>query len=177
MWFPIFVFAASGFEHAIANMAYVPLGLMYGADADYKKWLYQNLLLVILGNVVGGGLIVGLSDYYLFDWTKAVHRVNAAVLSKLGEQEFTEENLRKVFASFDEDGNGTIERSEFDQALANMGVKAPRDLIDTLWTNSDTDGNGCLDFEEFCDLLRKMRDFEKYGHDDVRFQKPANMQA
>ena len=41
MWFPIMVFAATGYEHCIANMAFVPLGLMYGADADYKKWLYQ----------------------------------------------------------------------------------------------------------------------------------------
>uniref|UniRef100_A0A7S0HG13 EF-hand domain-containing protein n=1 Tax=Hanusia phi TaxID=3032 RepID=A0A7S0HG13_9CRYP len=177
MWFPIFVFATSGFEHAIANMAYVPLGLMYGAEASYKKWLYQNLLLVILGNIVGGGLIVGLSDYYLFDWTNAVHRVNAAMLSKIGNQEFTEENLRKVFASFDQDGNGTIERSEFDQAIADMGVKAPPELINTLWMNSDTDGNGCLDFDEFSDLLKKMRDFEKYGRDDVIFQRPASAQG
>ena len=70
MWFPIMVFAATGFEHAIANMAFVPLGLMYGADADYKKWLYQNLLLVILGNIVGGGVIVGGAEYFLYDWTR-----------------------------------------------------------------------------------------------------------
>jgi hypothetical protein len=70
MWFPIMVFAATGFEHSIANMAYIPLGLMYGADADYKKWLYQNLLLVILGNIVGGGIVVGGAEYFLFDWTR-----------------------------------------------------------------------------------------------------------
>jgi hypothetical protein len=70
MWFPIMIFAATGYEHSIANMAYVPLGLMYGADADYKKWLYQNLLLVILGNIVGGGIVVGGAEYFLFDWTR-----------------------------------------------------------------------------------------------------------
>jgi hypothetical protein len=70
LWFPIMVFAASGFEHAIANMAFVPMGLMYGADADYGRWLYQNLLLVIAGNIVGGGLVVGGAAYFLFGWAR-----------------------------------------------------------------------------------------------------------
>ncbi len=77
MWFPIMMFAICGFEHAIANMAFVPLGLMLGADetVDYRKWLYQNLILVILGNIVGGGLIVGGAEFFLFDWTKVLKTV------------------------------------------------------------------------------------------------------
>jgi hypothetical protein len=77
MWFPIMMFAICGFEHAIANMAFVPLGLMVGADetVDYRKWLYQNLILVILGNIVGGGLIVGGTEYFLYDWTKVLRTV------------------------------------------------------------------------------------------------------
>ncbi len=77
MWFPIMMFAVCGFEHAIANMAFVPLGLMLGADAvvDYRVWLYQNLILVILGNIVGGGLIVGGAEFFLFDWTKVLRTV------------------------------------------------------------------------------------------------------
>ena len=77
MWFPIMMFAICGFEHAIANMAFVPLGLMVGADAtvDYRVWLYQNLILVILGNIVGGGLVVGGAEYFLFDWTKVLRTV------------------------------------------------------------------------------------------------------
>ena len=77
MWFPIMMFAICGFEHAIANMAFVPLGLMLGADktVDYRVWLYQNLILVILGNIVGGGLIVGGAEYFLFNWTKVLRTV------------------------------------------------------------------------------------------------------
>ena len=77
MWFPIMMFAICGFEHAIANMAFIPLGLMVGADktVDYRVWLYQNLILVILGNIVGGGLIVGGAEYFLFDWTKVLRTV------------------------------------------------------------------------------------------------------
>jgi hypothetical protein len=70
MFFPIMTFAVIGFEHAIANMGFIPLGLMYGAKADYRHWLYQNLLLAILGNIVGGGIIVGGASYFLFDWTR-----------------------------------------------------------------------------------------------------------
>ena len=80
MWFPIMIFAISGFEHAIANMAFIPLGLMYDADADYKNWLYQNLILVILGNIVGGGMMIGGTAFYLFDWSR--HR-KAAVSAGL----------------------------------------------------------------------------------------------
>jgi formate/nitrite transporter FocA (FNT family) len=36
MFFPIMTFAVCGFEHAIAHMGFIPLGLMYGAEADYK---------------------------------------------------------------------------------------------------------------------------------------------
>jgi hypothetical protein len=77
MWFPIMMFAISGFEHAIANMAFVPLGLMLGADADWRGWLYQNLIIVILGNIVGGGLVVGGAHYFLFDWTRLVKKSEA----------------------------------------------------------------------------------------------------
>jgi hypothetical protein len=75
MFFPIMTFAIIGFEHAIANMGFIPLSLMYGAPADYKKWLYQNLLLAILGNIIGGGVIVGGASYFLFDWTRLVAKV------------------------------------------------------------------------------------------------------
>jgi formate/nitrite transporter FocA (FNT family) len=34
-------------------------GLMYGAEGDWVAWLYGNLILVILGNIIGGGLVVG----------------------------------------------------------------------------------------------------------------------
>jgi hypothetical protein len=64
------VLACTGFEHAIANMAIVPLGLMYGANADYRKWLCQNLLLVIAGNLIGGALVVGVVEHFLNDWAR-----------------------------------------------------------------------------------------------------------
>lgn len=67
-------FVASGFEHSIANMYFIPIGLFLKnndqvvaasgldpATLDRLTWggfLYHNLLPVTLGNIIGGGLLV-----------------------------------------------------------------------------------------------------------------------
>jgi formate transporter len=73
--FPITAFVASGYEHSVANMYFIPLGLLIksqdavlaagGLDAaalsdlDVAHFLLANLLPVTLGNIVGGGVLVG----------------------------------------------------------------------------------------------------------------------
>ena len=76
MVFPITAFVASGYEHSIANMYFIPLGLLLkredcvlqrpaGTDsAQLATWTWRtssfdNLLPVTAGNLVGGGLLVG----------------------------------------------------------------------------------------------------------------------
>lgn len=71
--FPISAFVAAGFEHSVANMYFIPLGILlhgagYGsADADLT-WLgfAQNLLPVTLGNIFGGSVIVALVYYLIY---------------------------------------------------------------------------------------------------------------
>jgi formate transporter len=63
---PITAFAATGFEHCIANMFYVPLGLMYGAPTTFGIFLYRNLLLVTLGNVIGGAGFMGIIIWWVY---------------------------------------------------------------------------------------------------------------
>ncbi|MEN3929834.1 formate/nitrite transporter family protein [Microvirga sp. W0021] len=72
--FPIGAFVAAGFEHCVANMYFVPLGLFIKWWAPEKFWIdikqaapeipvdhfIQNLGVVTLGNVVGGGICIGL---------------------------------------------------------------------------------------------------------------------
>jgi formate transporter len=69
--FPISAFVAAGFEHSIANMYFIPLGIMVrerlGAAAlPPVTWagLITNLVPVTLGNVVGGAGMVA-AVYYL----------------------------------------------------------------------------------------------------------------
>lgn len=58
-WFPVLGFVMMGFEHSIANMFFLPAGMVCGAEADYVKMFWGNLLPATLGNIVGGALFVG----------------------------------------------------------------------------------------------------------------------
>jgi formate transporter len=66
--FPIAAFVAAGFEHSVANMYLIPLGILAadalppGAQIEPIAWmgLIYNLVPVTLGNIVGGGVLVAL---------------------------------------------------------------------------------------------------------------------
>jgi formate/nitrite transporter len=65
---PITAFVACGFEHCVANMYFVPLGLFAG-EADGLTWgrfFLNNLLPVTLGNIVGGALLVGVVFWVIY---------------------------------------------------------------------------------------------------------------
>jgi formate transporter len=67
--FPISAFVACGFEHCIANMYFIPLGIFLDAGAsDSLQWidLAENLAPVTLGNLIGGAGMVGLVYYVIY---------------------------------------------------------------------------------------------------------------
>lgn len=87
IFFPIWLFITSGFEHSVANMYYIPAGIFaksnekwvtaameYGVSAEklanlnWHSFAVDNLLPVTLGNIVGGGLFV--AGIYWFIYTK-----------------------------------------------------------------------------------------------------------
>lgn len=78
IFFPIWLFVVSGFEHVVANMYYIPAGILAARNPDYAakaRELYSltdaqlaslnvldslpSFLFVMLGNFIGGGLIIG----------------------------------------------------------------------------------------------------------------------
>jgi formate transporter len=81
---PVAMFVSSGFEHCIANMFQVPMAIgiknfapeafwqMTGANiADYADlnmmdFIINNLIPVTLGNVVGGGVFVGMWYWLIY---------------------------------------------------------------------------------------------------------------
>ena len=85
IFFPIMAFVISGFEHCVANMYYIPAGIFASMNPDYvakAKELYGitgsqiaalnwgnfftvNLLPVTIGNIIGGGFIIGGLFFYL----------------------------------------------------------------------------------------------------------------
>ena len=74
IFFPIMAFVAIGFEHSVANMYFIPTGILLmngagitnvpGIDPNILTWtnfLWRNLLPVTIGNIIGGAVFVGMS--------------------------------------------------------------------------------------------------------------------
>ena len=83
--FPITAFVALGFEHSIANMYFIPAGLLLkhnpqvlsaaakvlGQAPDLSNltvsgFLIKNLLPVTIGNIIGGGFLVGIVYWFVY---------------------------------------------------------------------------------------------------------------
>ncbi len=72
---PIMTFVASGFEHSIANMYLIPIGLLCkGAGAPELLVMFKNILPVTLGNIVGGVLILVLHPNRIHQLVKLINR-------------------------------------------------------------------------------------------------------
>lgn len=63
MWMPIMLFFGMVFEHSIVNMFLFPSALIMGGDFSIMDYLIWNEIPVILGNLVGGLTLTGLTLY------------------------------------------------------------------------------------------------------------------
>ena len=63
--FPITAFVTLGFEHSVANMFFLPLGLLVGLPPDAAGTV-GNLAMVTAGNLVGGSLFVGVVYWIIY---------------------------------------------------------------------------------------------------------------
>jgi formate/nitrite transporter len=82
IFFPIWLFITSGFEHSVANMYYISAGLLAKSNQDWlnavtinpdllasltwTNFIFANLLPVTLGNIVGGGIFVAIAYSYAY---------------------------------------------------------------------------------------------------------------
>ena len=57
VFFLISTFVLIGFEHCVANMSIVPIGLLYGADKSIGAMMGRNIIPSTLGNMCGGALV------------------------------------------------------------------------------------------------------------------------
>jgi formate/nitrite transporter len=82
--FPVAAFVAAGFEHSVANMYFIPLGLLVKdfaapefwmaiaasqdqyASLTWSAFMSRNLLPVTLGNVIGGAGMVGAVYWFIY---------------------------------------------------------------------------------------------------------------
>ena len=65
LFFPVMCFVVIGYEHCIANMFFIPLGMMLGAPVTAADMVAANLVPATLGNIAGGGIFVGGLYWYL----------------------------------------------------------------------------------------------------------------
>lgn len=71
VFFPVMLFVLCGFEHSVANLFYVPAGIFAGADITIADFILHNLLPVVLGNLIGGALLVSAAYYFTVKKTPA----------------------------------------------------------------------------------------------------------
>ncbi|MCK5135855.1 MAG: formate transporter FocA [Bacteroidales bacterium] len=82
--FPITAFVAAGFEHSIANMYFIPMGILVKEWGDsellsliqsspqqfeslnWNSFFIGNLLPVTIGNIIGGAIFVGLAYWFIY---------------------------------------------------------------------------------------------------------------
>jgi len=88
---PVAMFVASGFEHCVANMFMIPMGIGISnfagpefwqaighapsefADLTIAHFVINNLIPVTLGNIIGGGFFVGLTYWIIYLRPGAAH--------------------------------------------------------------------------------------------------------
>jgi len=74
IYFPIMAFVAIGFEHVVANMYFIPAGIFLHqwagvaapaaydpASLNWLSFLWKNMVPATIGNIIGGGVFVGMS--------------------------------------------------------------------------------------------------------------------
>ena len=67
IWWCLFAFMAGGYEHSVANMTLLGTSLFLPDPNNQVTWsgFIYNLSTVSLGNIVGGGLIIGGGYWYI----------------------------------------------------------------------------------------------------------------
>lgn len=91
--FPITAFVAAGFEHCVANMFLIPMGIFIKSFAPVQFWeligktgsdyqaltwsnfLFANLVPVTLGNIFGGSVMVGLVYWFIYSRKTPVEKI------------------------------------------------------------------------------------------------------
>ncbi|WP_286316774.1 formate/nitrite transporter family protein [Romboutsia ilealis] len=56
-WFSIILFVLCGFEHSIANMFFIPMGILLCANVTIVQ-LITNLVTATIGNTIGGAILI-----------------------------------------------------------------------------------------------------------------------
>lgn len=85
VWFPIMTFVVCGFEHSVANMYYLFIGLIAKSNPAFVETshisqaavdsititnIIKNLIPVTIGNIIGGAVFVGLAFWVMLKYNR-----------------------------------------------------------------------------------------------------------
>jgi formate transporter len=154
--FPITAFVALGFEHSVANMYFIPAGLLLKTspevlaatqdalgtmpDLNNLTWygfLVGNLLPVTLGNIIGGTIFVGLAHWFLFLRPAAVEPVRK-LMTKGPPLVNAEISVAEIVEIMKQHGSGSVLVGEPGHAV---GIISEADIVRKVIANKNDPAN------------------------------------
>jgi formate transporter len=144
--FPITAFVAAGFEHSVANMYFIPMGLFikdfapgsfweaigqtaanYG-NLTWANFFLRNLLPVTIGNIIGGAGFVGLVYWFIYLRPQKVVEVPKEEAARILIVDDDPDFVQVARTILSKEGFQVSSAASGDQALQAMQAKRP-DLV------------------------------------------------
>jgi formate transporter len=144
--FPITAFVAAGFEHSVANMYFIPIGIFIKGFAGNDFWqaigktaadfgnltwgafFLKNLLPVTIGNIIGGAGFVGLVYWFIYLRPQRVAEVKPAAQPNVLVVDDDPDFVEITRTILDKEGYGVATASNGTQAWQSMMRDKP-DLV------------------------------------------------
>ena len=142
--FPITAFVALGFEHCVANMYFIPAGLVVKHDPvllqqvttlaggsldignlNVASFLFNNLLPVTLGNIIGGGFFVGAVYWFVYLRRDAVEPIRR-LMTKGPPAVTAETTVAAAMEVMQQHNSGSVFVGELGKA---QGIVAESDIV------------------------------------------------
>ena len=136
------IFLSNGDTRIVFNALMKECGVRDGNAIDYKT-LSQKLKEDLVKKYQEGQV---LGVHALSAEERKQHLIHSRVVKALSEKG---KQLSKIFATFDEDGDGSIDFGEFTRGIKDAGIFLSDGDARSLFDSCDNDGDGTIDLDEF----------------------------
>jgi formate transporter len=159
--FPITAFVAAGFEHSVANMYFIPIGLFIKSFAGVEFWdaigrtaadygnltwgafFIANLLPVTIGNVIGGSGFMGLVYWFIYLRPQKVVEVKEEALVEVLVVEDDPDYISVMKSILENEGGFHVfSAQDGEQALQVIKEKVPDLILLDIMMATPLDGVG-----------------------------------
>lgn len=174
VFFPIFAFVTAGFEHCVANMYYIPAGMlaglnkdyvalaeeMYGISAEQCASLYtanvvKSLLFVSFGNMIGGMCLIGIGFFAIHK--KALEAAEAAKREETAARADSGPAPLIRIGIFMADGCEEIEGLTVVDVMRRAGI-----AIETISINGTNQVTSSHQVTFHCDVTKDQADYNRF---------------